>query len=296
MRITSIGEILYDVYPDKKRLGGAPFNFIYHIWKLTGEGNFISSVGDDENGKEIIGRLKSIGFNIENIFIDKKNPTGTVNVKILEDKTPRFTISPECSYDFIRLNERINDLIDNRTDMLYFGTLSQRNETTRETIQSLFNKNIKRISDLNLRHDFFSKEMVERSMIASDVIKINLDELDKLKSFFFLSEELESALKELLVKFDIDLICVTLGENGAVLFDGKEFNRCRTKPLKLADTVGAGDAFAAALCIGYCKKWKIEAINKFANEFAADICGVEGAVPEDDEIYDKYKVTIEDDG
>ena len=102
-KITAIGEILYDIYPEKKRLGGAPFNFIYHIWKITGNANFISSVGDDENGKEILGFLNSAGFNTNYISIDEEHPTGTVHVKLRSDKSPQFIISNEkyIHYSFV---------------------------------------------------------------------------------------------------------------------------------------------------------------------------------------------------
>ena len=142
-RITAIGEILYDVYPDRKRLGGAPFNFIFHVWKILGKANFISNVGNDENGREILSYLNSIGFDTKLISIDNAHSTGTVKVELDENKIPHFTISPECCYDFLTLNDEIINTIENNTDILYFGTLSQRSTTSRNTIQSLFGKNIK---------------------------------------------------------------------------------------------------------------------------------------------------------
>jgi fructokinase len=214
---------------------------------------------------------------------------------LLKDKTPQFKISPECSYDFIELNDKTEKLIAAETDLLYFGTLSQRSETTRDTIQSLFNKNIKYFCDLNLRHNFFSKTMIEEALRVSSVIKINNNELEKLRTYFNLPAGLQSAAKELINEFDIDILCVTLGEEGAFISDGISSNINKYVPLRVVDTVGAGDAFAAVLCIGYLKKWNIERINKLANEFASDICGVDGAVPENDDIYHKYIREFEND-
>jgi len=291
--ITAIGEILYDIYPDKKRLGGAPFNFIYHIWKITGKANFVSSVGSDENGKEILTYLNSIGFNTDYISIDEKHSTGTVLVTIREDKTPRFTISPECSYDFFTLDERTKKLFDAETDLIYFGTLSQRNETARSTIKSILNnKSKKYFCDLNLRHDFYTKELIKESLSTSNVLKLNSDELEKLISLFGLSSSTQMAIHQLIFEFNIDMLCITLGSEGAILSTKKETSTFKTSNSSPVDTLGAGDAYAAILCLGYLNEMPINEINKLANEFASEICMVNGALPKDDSFYEKYRIVL----
>lgn len=292
-KVTAIGEILWDVYRDKKRLGGAPFNFIYHVLKLTGSGNFISSVGNDQFGKEIFSYLNQKDFPSEFIYVDKNHPTGTVQVQLDENKIPHFVISSECCYDFLELNEAAEKLINNGTDILYFGTLSQRSVTSRNTIQSLFNKKIKFFCDLNLRHDFFTKEMIEAALHTSNVLKVNEHELAKLKKYFELNGNNNRAIEQLSVAFNIELVCVTAGENGSVIYDGKEFNHYKSAIDDVVDTVGAGDAFAAMLCIGYLNNYPIETINKLANDFAAEICKINGAIPEDDFIYEKFRKLIQ---
>jgi fructokinase len=287
-RITAIGEILWDVYPDKKRLGGAPFNFIYHVWKILGSANFISSIGNDENGKEILDFLNEKNFPTDFIYTDQEHPTGTVTVKLNDDKTPQFIISAECCYDFIELNEDSKKLFNEGTDILYFGTLSQRGEVSRKTFKSLFGKNIKYFCDLNLRHNFFSEEMIETALYASNVIKLNIDELDKLKNIFYLDSDYVKAMEQLKEKYNIDLISVTLGENGALLFDGNELDKYKAEAKNIVDTVGAGDAFAAILCAGYLKNLNVKEINKLANEFAVQICSVNGAIPAEDSVYSNY--------
>lgn len=288
--ITAIGEILYDVYPDKKRLGGAPFNFIYHIWKIFGKANFVSSVGNDENGKEILTHLNSIGFDTEYIAVDTKHPTGTVKVVIKEDKTPLFTISPECSYDFFTLNEKTKNLIDKETDLIYFGTLSQRSGISRSTIGSvLHNKSKRYFCDLNLRQDFYTKELIKESLWTSNVLKINLEELEKLKSFFGLSTTTQMAIHQLILEFNIDMLCVTLGSGGAILSTKRETSNFKMSNISPIDTLGAGDAYAAILCLGYLNNLPVEKINRLANEFAAQICMVTGALPTDDSVYEKYR-------
>lgn len=289
-QVTAIGEILWDVYPDQKRLGGAPFNFIYHIWKILGKANFISSVGKDEKGREIISYLNSIGFNTSNIYIDSEHPTGTVKVTLEEDRTPKFTISHECSYDYITLNSTTENLIENETDILYFGTLSTRSEISRNTIQSLFEKkHIKYFCDLNLRHDFYTRELIEQSLQTSNVIKINETELEKLKQLFTLENSNDLAIEQLFNKFGIELIGLTLGEDGAVLYNKSESHRCKSEVINVIDTLGAGDAYSAILAIGYLKKMDINNINRLANDFAYEICKIDGAIPIDDAIYEKYR-------
>lgn len=292
-RVTAIGEILYDVYPDKKRLGGAPFNFIYHIWKILGKANFISSVGNDENGQEMLSFLNSIGFNTNHIYIDKKYPTGTVQVKLKENKVPQFTISPECSYDYLNLSDTIINLIKNETDLLYFGTLSTRSEISRNTIQSLFGKpQLKYFCDLNLRHNFYTKELIEKTLLTCNILKINTDELSSLRLFFGLDQSNSKAIEQLIKEFNVDLIGLTLGENGAELYSKSETNYFKTEIINVVDTLGAGDAFAAILCLGYLYKMPIGKINKLANVFAGKICSIKGALPNDDLIYEKYRNTF----
>ncbi len=291
--ITSIGEILYDIYPDKKRLGGAPFNFIYHIWKILGRANFVSSVGNDENGKEILTHLNSIEFNTDYISVDGKHPTGTVRVTICEDKTPRFIISPECCYDFFTLDEKIKNLFDTGTDLIYFGTLSRRSETAHNTIKSILNnKSKKYFCDLNLRHNFYTKELIEESLSTSNVLKLNSDELEKLKLFFGLSSSTQMAIHQLIFDFNIDILCVTLGSDGAILSTRKETSIFKTGNITPVDTLGAGDAYATILCLGYLNEIPINKINKLANEFASEICKVNGALPKDDFLYEKYRLVF----
>lgn len=290
-RVTAIGEILYDIYPDKKRLGGAPFNFIYHIYKILGKANFISSVGNDENGVEILGHLNRIGFPTNYIFVDNIHPTGTVLVTLDENKSPQFKMSGYNCFDYYVLDQKSIKLIEKETDLLYFGTFGQRNETARKTIQSTFRKNIKYFCDLNLRHEFFTKEMIEESLHTSNVVKINESELAALQSYFNLPDETYSAINRLMKKFNVELLAVTLGKDGAILSNGKSINYFKTEPVNVVDTLGAGDAYSAILCIGYLFNMDIEKINLIANQFALEICMINGALASD-EIYEKYRVII----
>lgn len=291
LRITSIGEILFDIYEDKKAIGGAPFNFIYHVINLTGKGNFISRVGNDELGRELMKFLeeKKVKAHIQ---VDKIHPTGTAKANLNEStKLPKWEISADSSFDFIEPDVEASRIIQKHTDCLYFGILAQRENHSRKTIQSLFGKGIKYFCDLNIRQNFYSKEVIERSLAASNVVKMNIEEL-KLLNELLASESfgLISSAEKIKLKYKIDLLCVTLGEEGAVLFKDNEVNSYKSRStVKLIDTVGAGDAYASILCIGYLLDWKLQKINEAANDFAGEIVKIKGALPVGYEIYNKFR-------
>ncbi len=290
--IASIGEILFDVYDNSKKIGGAPFNFIYHVTKLSGNGNFISRIGNDENGKEILDFLENKKISPEFIQMDNYHPTGKATANLNENKVPNWVIEEDCAYDFIKPQSNIDDLITG-CDCLYFGTLAQRNTVSRETIQSLFSKKVKFFCDLNIRQKFYTKEIIDLSLKTSDVLKINEDELILLNKLFLADEyDLEKSALKLKELFNIDMLCVTKGESGSYLFRSDEVNYCKASIEKPVDTVGAGDAFAAILCVGYLNKLSLDELNKMANDFAGEIVQVTGALPADDDIYKKFKLAI----
>ena len=288
--ITSFGEILFDVYPYKRTLGGASFNFLYHIKKLTGGGSFVSSVGNDDLGKDILDFLKSNKISSEYIQIDKSRPTGMANANLDENKIPHWKIETNCAYDFIEPDERLAILINDHTDCLYFGTLVQRSELSRKTLHSLFGKKKKYFCDLNIRQNFYSKEIIEESLKASDVLKLNDEEL-KLLNDLFIKRNIDeiSLAKAISENFEIELVCITRGEKGAIIYAGGNSDHQKAAAENVVDTVGAGDAYAAILCLGYLQGREISIINKIAAEFAGKIVGIRGALPKDDRIYEKYK-------
>jgi len=290
MKIVSIGEVLFDCFQDKKVIGGAPFNFFYHIYKLTNRAEFISRIGNDENGKSIIHFLKKNNISTNYLQMDSKYPTGTVNVKLDENGIPEFDILQNCAYDFIHINSEIIKLIDSDTSLLYFGTLAQRNDESRNTIQSILKKNIKYFCDINLREKYYSKEILAESFEKINVLKLNEEEL-KIISKLYLAEpfELKSSSHNLRKRFNIEVFCVTRGDSGAMLMDEHGVNENKFTAKKVVDTVGAGDAYSAILCLGYLNKMPVDRINFLANKFAASICGIKGAIPLYDDIYDQFK-------
>lgn len=290
MNITSIGEILFDIYPNHKRLGGAPLNFIYHIKKLTDNGNIISRVGKDVLGNKAINDLKHSGLSFDFIQHDNLHPTGMALVSVDEKGNPKFKIEPECAYDFIELNDENENLISADTDCLYFGTLAQRSEISRKTIQTFLKSGLKYFSDLNLRQNFYNEEILNASLSAADFVKVNYEEMHVLNDLLLQSEySTERVAFELMDKYDIKMIAVTRGKDGSSIFEnGKRYDHSNID-LKVVDTTGAGDAFAAVLCVGYLHGLEIPYINKLANDFAIEICQFEGALPKYDRIYESFR-------
>jgi fructokinase len=293
-KITSFGEILFDVYPDGKKLGGAPFNFIYHIIKLTGKANFVSRVGNDQNGDEILQILKNREISSEFIQIDQNHKTGVAKTTLNEKKIPDFIIEENVAYDFIELTDPLKKLISQSTDCFYFGTLAQRSEQSRNTVQKLAaDPNVKCICDLNIRQNYYTPEIIEQSLSSADVLKLNEDELELVNKLVIKSEfnKIET-IEKMMQIFNIGLLCVTKGGSGAVLYKDGQENYYKIKNDKVVDTVGAGDAYASMLCIGYLRNWNIEKINKLASEFANEVVKVKGALPDDDTMYQPFKKII----
>jgi len=290
MNITSIGEILFDIYPNHKRLGGAPLNFIYHVKKLTDNGNIISRVGKDVLGNKAVNDLKHSGLSFDYIQHDNLHPTGMAIVHLDDSGIPNFKIDTDSAYDFIEMNDENENLIIADTDCLYFGTLAQRSELSRKTIQSFFNRGLKYFADLNLRQNYYDEEVLSTSLKAADFIKVNYEEMHILNDIILQGEyHTEKVAYELMEKFEINMVAVTRGKDGSSIFEnGKRYDHSNID-VKVVDTTGAGDAFAAVLCVGYLHGLEIPYINKLANDFASEICQFEGALPKYDRIYESFR-------
>lgn len=288
MNATSIGEILFDVYTSNKKLGGAPLNFIYHIKKITGGGNIISRVGKDALGTKAVSDIQRHGLATQYVQIDNLHPTGTAKVSIDKDSEPSFLIGTEQAFDFIEATNTAEELINYETDVLYFGTLAQRSESSRETIQSYFNRGVKYFCDLNFRQNFFDENIIRKSLETADILKVNYSELRTLNDMLFQAEyNTERVALDLMEQFQISLLAVTRGKDGATLFENGKRNDFSLQETEAIDTTGAGDAFSAVICIGFMQGWDLKLINKYANEFASEICKVDGALPKSDRIYEE---------
>lgn len=293
LSIVSIGEVLFDVFPCCRWLGGAPFNFISHVNKLTGRGYFISSVGNDIFGEEILEEMNRNNIPREFVEKDVLHPTGLASVKVDKNGDPSFTIVENSAYDFIKVSPETREFVKNNASMVYFGSLAQRNTVSREAIRSLWGLDVKYFCDINIRQQFYDKETVTSSLGAADVVKLNLSELELIYELLYGGIfEMDSAALRLMQEFHIDLVCVTMDADGAALYRGNEKDSYKASVSQIADTVGAGDAYSAILAIGYLKGWPLRRINGIASEFASAVCQIEGALPKDDEFYKDYKMLI----
>lgn len=287
--IIAIGEILYDIFPGYKRIGGAPFNFAFHIKNLGMPVSFISRIGNDTEGEEIVEKLKQYKFKTNNIQIDYKHGTGKVVIDLDSNGVPAFNILPDTAYDYIKFDSAIASLLSKNTELIYFGTLAQRSEYGFKTIQNILSQRhpeTKCLYDINLRPHCFAEPVIVESLKQCDVLKLNDEELKILKKIFVFEKNRRKFIKHLMIKYDIEMIAITKGEKGSELFSDDKYYRIKPSKLdNVADTVGAGDAYTAMLSIGYIHKWPPEQILDSATEFAARICEIKGAIPTGSNFY-----------
>lgn len=280
--IVGIGEILWDILPEGKKLGGAPANFSYHAKELGTNGIIVSCVGDDDLGKEIIDNLEELGLTDEYLSVNRDYPTGTVSVKLDEERKPEYTIHENVAWDFIPLKSKLIDLA-NTADAVGFGTLAQRSKLSRNTIRDFLNatkSNCIHVFDINLRQSYYNKEIIEDLLTITDLLRLNDEELPELAEMFDLKGKESDQLSELLGKFSLQLITLTKGERGSRLYNGKEDSRHHGYSIDVVDTVGAGDAFTAAVTLGFLKGIPLDEVNDYANKTAAFVCSKKGATPE----------------
>lgn len=280
-KVVGLGEVLWDLLPGGRQLGGAPANFAYHARMLGADGRIISRVGDDEAGRDIIECLKELGVPTECIERDHEAPTSTVSVQVAPDGQPQFTIHENVAWD--RISGDTGRSLVAEADAVCFGTLAQRNHTSRRAIQALLKAtrpDCLRIFDINLRQQFFSRDVIETSLALSNVLKVNATELPQLARLLRLPDGEQKQICELAERFRLRLVAYTRGERGSLLFAGGEWSDHPGVQTQVADTVGAGDSFTAAMTLGFLAGWPLGEINDRANRVAAYVASRPGATPE----------------
>ena len=278
--IVGLGQILWDPLPGGKALGGAPFNFAFHCHQLGHPAVIVSRVGRDELGREAREAVRALGMDDGFIQDDDSHPTGTVTVE-LADGQPRYTIHEGVAFDHIAVEPRLLDFVA-QAKVVCFGSLCQRAPASRETIQRLARAAGAAIvvCDLNLRQQFYSPEVVEASLRASRWLKLNDDELRVLAEMFRLSGRRDTAkVANLRKHFGLELVALTRGANGALVQTPDEEVVVPGVPVAVADTVGAGDAFAAGLAVRVLEGATIAEAAVFANRLAALVATRPGGTP-----------------
>jgi fructokinase len=258
-KIIGIGEVLWDLLPSGAKLGGAPANFACHSHALGASARVVTRVGHDELGQKIRLRFEAQGIADGTVQVDDEAPTGTVTVALSENGIPNYIIHENVAWDRLQVTSPALAAI-READAICFGSLAQRSEPSRTSIQRLVSAapaEALRVFDVNLRQKYFSGEVIEQSLRLANVLKLNDGELPVLAKVFGL----------------------TGGPAGSLLFQNGQWSDCPSVPVEIVDTVGAGDAFTAAMVMGLLRKMELEEINWLADEVARYVCSCAGATP-----------------
>ena len=277
--VTCFGEVLLDVFPTHKKIGGAPLNVALRLKSLGVETNIISRVCQDTNGIEILEFAKGNGLDISGIQIDKSFKTGIVQVDLDEHGSATYSIDYPVAWDKIEISEKTIEKVKS-SDAFIFGSLACRDRVSKNTLTHLLQYANFKVFDVNIRPPHYSMELLFELMKRSDFIKFNDDELDEICKYLnFNSASIEEQIKLISLKTKTSKICVTKGKDGAIILYDEHFYKHDGYPIKVADTVGAGDSFLATLIFNLINKSKPEEALKFACAMGAMVASKKGANP-----------------
>lgn len=280
-RILAAGELLWDVFPDGAKFGGAPTNFACHAAALGAETTLFTRVGDDEFGRRALDELRSRQVDDSLIVIDDAHPTGTVNVTFDEHRQPNYRFGINEAWDHLAWSDGLQTRLQ-QVDAVCVGTLGRRGRSSREVIDRLLfavSPSTLRVLDLNLRAPFYSRDLVESALAAADVLKLNDDELRQLAAWFDLTGTEVDQSAQLAARWGYRLIAVSRGAQGSLLWTPHEVHEHPGTPTTLVDPVGAGDAFWAALVLGLLAEEPLPVLHDRASRIAAYVCSQPGATP-----------------
>ncbi|MBN2659580.1 MAG: carbohydrate kinase [Spirochaetales bacterium] len=282
IKVLAFGEVLWDIIEGSYHIGGAPFNFAGHMAKLGADSYLISAVGRDELGEKAITRIQSQKIDTT-LVVKNDSPTGTVQVSLSEG-IPSYNIVPGSAWDSIGLNGEAQDILkDIEWDVLYLGSLAQRSERSRKTARWLM-ENVKSrhvFFDVNLRQEWYSRDVIEETMKHTSILKVNDEEVPVISRLLFGKEMPEDQLaREILETYGVSIIIVTLGGEGALFFDKHREYKLKPEPAEVVDTVGAGDSFSGAFVYSYLNTNDIDRAGRLALDVASFVVSSEGALPE----------------
>ncbi|MBE5081700.1 carbohydrate kinase family protein [Phocaeicola dorei] len=281
--IVGMGEALWDVLPEGKKIGGAPANFAYHVSQFGFDSRVVSAIGDDKLGNEILENFdsKKLNYLIEKV----PYPTGTVQVELDPNGVPMYDIKEGVAWDNIPFTPALEELARN-TRSVCFGSLAQRSVVSRETINRFLDtmpdsEGQCKIFDVNLRQGFYTKEILCNSMKKCNILKINDEELVTVSRMFgYPGIDLQDKCWILLAKYNLKMLILTCGVNGSYVFTPGEISFVETPKVEVADTVGAGDSFTATFVAAVLKGKSVAEAHKLAVEVSAYVCTQNGAMPE----------------
>ncbi|HEY3113298.1 MAG TPA: carbohydrate kinase [Gemmatimonadaceae bacterium] len=279
--IAGIGEVLWDVYPDAARFGGAPANFACHAAALGAEAWMASAVGVDELGRSALHTLEAAGVECGTIARDREHDTGQVLVTLDSSGRASYEFAADSAWDHLEWSATLESLA-RRCDAVCFGTLGQRSPISRATIQRFVRTTpprVLRMFDVNLRRHFFDQGVIHTSLQIASAVKLNEEELPKVAELCQIGASTpRQMLREIVERYDLRLAALTCGAEGALLIAGDEESTCPAVPAKVVDTVGAGDSFTATLVPDFLRGLPLAEINRHANAVASFVCSQPGAV------------------
>lgn len=280
--VVGIGEALFDVLPEGKKLGGAPANFAYHVSQFGIDSMAVSAVGNDELGREIIRQLDD--HHLQHIIETVAFPTGTVQVELDEKGVPQYEIKENVAWDNIPYTDKLDRLAKD-CSAVCFGSLAQRSKTSRDTIRRFLDNmpddaNCYKIFDINLRQHFFTRDIITDSMSHCNILKINDEELETITSLLGIPDgNTESKCRYLLKEYKLKMLILTCGVSGSYVFSASETSFIDTPKVEVADTVGAGDSFTGAFVASLLKGKTIRDAHEAAVKVSAYVCTQNGAMP-----------------
>ena len=281
-RILSFGEILWDVLPDKRMPGGAPMNAALHMHKLGLDVSFVSRIGKDTYGKELREFIGSAQLDDYILQEDDQHETGQVKVDLTDSNDPQYNIVFPSAWDFIEYTEEVDQRVNN-SDLIMYGSLVSRNEKSRKSLLKILEQHAAyHVFDVNLRAPHYSKERIRLLMEKADIVKMNAEEMEILSGWFVgeaENKQEKSRLEGLRSLFDLSVLCVTRGAEGASLLFHGEYYQHPGFTVSVKDTIGSGDAFLAGLIHGLINKFDPLYILKYAAATGAVVATKAGANP-----------------
>lgn len=286
MRIVAVGEILWDVIGEQEYLGGAPLNFAFHAHRLGHEAFLVSAVGNDDRGRLTLDRLRQWGLSTEFVQVLSGRETGTAQVELDPEGKPTFRIMRPAAYDFVALgDDQLRCIAALHPNWVYFGTLyhmsAQALDSTLKLLQAA--PSARHFYDVNLREGNWSLPVVEQLSAHADVIKVSDSEAEFLDGLLNTGDQegsIEYLCRRWATRYGCETICVTLGERGCAILNQGTYGESPGCKVQVDDSVGAGDAFAAALLHGLDQGWNTRRLGSFANAVGALVASRAGATPQ----------------